>query len=352
MEPNSPPEITPRGVLGRWYVRALLVVIAIPLLWLLYEVYLPHTAFGGEKEIEIPPGHGSRMIGGLLREQGVIQSKWAFVTYATVLNRASDLKPGKYTISERESIYDILPRLVRGDQFYNEYVLVIPEGWDLSDIGGYLEMRGIMKASDLWKVTGAPPVVRSKTVRAARLAGQFSFIATSSTLEGYLFPDTYRVYKTATAEDIVKKMLENFARRVQTPGIITDAKRGAYDVIRMASMLEREVKSDEDRRIVAGILWKRLALGIPLQVDATILYLRQGSGPITARDKTIDSPYNTYRYRGLPIGPISNPGISALEAATHPVSSPYLYYLSAPDGRTIFSRTLEEHNAAKAKYLR
>ena len=126
----------------------------------------------------------------------------------------------------------------------------------------------------------------------------------------------------------------------------------------MASLLEREVVSDKDRAIVSGILWKRLDRGIPLQVDATVLYAKKqqattalAQSALTFKDLAIDSRYNTYKYRGLPLGPIGNPGLSAIQAAIHPAASPYLYYLSTPDGRTIFSRTLNEHNAAKRKYL-
>ena len=131
-----------------------------------------------------------------------------------------------------------------------------------------------------------------------------------------------------------------------------------YEYIIMASLIEREVVSEEDRRLVSGILWKRLDAGIPLQIDATLVYIKnQESGvrnqgnTISAKDKKTDSPYNTYLYRGLPAGPISNPGLSAIKAAISPKESPYFYYLSTPDGRTIFSQTLEEHNLAKAKYL-
>ena len=119
----------------------------------------------------------------------------------------------------------------------------------------------------------------------------------------------------------------------------------------MASLIEKEVKSDVDRKLVSGILWKRLEAKIPLQVDATLVYIT-GRREIYEADKKINSPYNTYYYRGLPKGPIANPGLSAIKAAIYPQSSSYWYYLSAKDGMTIFSKTLEEHNSNKAKYLR
>ena len=121
----------------------------------------------------------------------------------------------------------------------------------------------------------------------------------------------------------------------------------------MASLIEKEVISDNDRALVSGILWKRIDNGIPLQVDATVTYIiGKKTTKISIEETKIDSPYNTYAYKGLPIGPIANPGLSAIHAALYPKSSSYLYYLSASDGTTIYSRTFEEHNKAKVKYLR
>ena len=157
-------------------------------------------------------------------------------------------------------------------------------------------------------------------------------------------------------------MVRNFDAKVtqEVRDAIAGQQKSIFEIVIMASLIEKEVSSEEDRALVSGILWKRISLGMPLQVDATIAYIKnqesriknQRDGKISLEDTKIDSPYNTYRYRGLPRGPIANPGLSAIRAAVFPRSSPYLYYLSTPDGRTIFSRTLEEHNAAKEKYLR
>ena len=129
--------------------------------------------------------------------------------------------------------------------------------------------------------------------------------------------------------------------------------RTIHQIVTMASLIEKEAVLNTDREIVSGILWKRLNLGIPLQVDATLIFLTgRKNAKVLYADTAIDSPYNTYKYKGLPKGPIANPGLSAIHAALYPKASPYLYYLSAPDGHIIFSRTLKEHNIAKAKYLK
>ena len=319
-----------------------------------YEVAIPHSSFIQPREVAIAKGMGSRIIGALLRDQGIIRSKWVFVTYVSLRGTASFLKPGIYTF-ERDSIVRIADMLVAGGQHEKE--ITIPEGLTIRDIADYLTRQGIGTTAVLAGL--------SSPASAQTWAKQFDFLASlpnDAGLEGFLFPDTYRLNEMATPQDAIIKMLENFDWRVdaQLRQEIAHQNKTLFQIIIAASLIEKEVVSDEDRAIVSGVLWKRLAVGIRLQVDATIAYAkRQATGDkrqsvqkISLEDTKINSPYNTYRHRGLPPGPIANPGLSAIRAAIYPKSSPYLYYLSASDGRTIFSRTLDEHNAAKEKYLR
>ncbi|TSD03662.1 MAG: UPF0755 protein [Parcubacteria group bacterium Greene0714_36] len=319
-----------------------------------YEVYLPHPGFRGKKEVVIAQGLGSREIGALLKREGVIRSKWAFVTYVWLRREASSLKPGRYEFFDTAAIPDVTRDLVAGEA--REREIVIPEGWGTEDIAAYLAVQGVGDAAAARRLFAEPP--REFLARFPSVAG----LPAGMGLEGYLFPDTYRIFENATFEEVAAKMLENFDRKL-TPDLrqeITRQKKTVHEAVTMASLIEKEVASDDDRAMVSGILWKRLDAGIPLQVDASVVYAKTKAlnsqlpknGKISITDTKIDSPYNTYRYRGLPPGPIANPGLSAIRAAIYPQSSPYLYYLSAPDGRTIFSKTLEEHNAAKARYLR
>jgi len=315
--------------------------------WLVYETYLPHTSFNGQKSIVIPSGFGSRKIGELLAQEGVINSKWIFVIFVTLKNQSSSLKHGEYVFFSNATIPSITRDLVLG--VANERIIVIPEGWSIKDIAGYFEKESIMSSKDFLSLIG--------DARAKSFQNIFAFLADKpqeAGLEGYLFPDTYRIFKTAQPEEIVLTILQNFDKKI-TPQLrqeIANQEKKLFEIITMASMIEKEVASDEDRAIVSGILWKRLEHSIPLQVDATITYvIGKKSTKISQQETRIDSPYNTYKYRELPIGPIANPGISAIKAAIYPKPSPYFYYLSATDGKTIFSRTLEEHTAAKRKYL-
>lgn len=317
-----------------------------------YEIALPHTDFDGSKNAVIETGMGSRKIGLLLKQEGFIDSKWAFVLYVSLAGIASDLKPGTYEWHDAVTIIELARDLKRGGT--NERSITIPEGWTAREIAEYVGAENPALRANMLRVTGNP---------AERFKGEFPFLLKTppeAGLEGYLFPDTYRVFRDALAEDIIRKMLTNFDQKL-TPELREEIRRQnktVFDIVRTASLIEKEVVSDEDRALVSGILWKRLRLGIPLQVDATVLYAKQSTinnqqptTRISAEDTKIDSPYNTYKYYGLPPGPIANPGISAIRAAIYPQESEFLYYLSAPDGRTIFSRTLDEHNAAIRKYL-
>lgn len=317
-----------------------------------YEIYLPHAAFGNAKSVEIVNGLGSRAIGSLLKKEGVIRSKWAFVAYVSLRGEASSLKPGTYVFTPLP-ITEIAKILIQGTP--NERAITIPEGWSIKDISKYLKKEGFADLAQL---------ENTAIVHADTPAGHspiFQDKPTDHNFEGYLFPDTYRIFKTASTQEIIVKMLENFDKKFSQELREETGRqhKKIFEIVTMASLIEKEVISDEDRALVSGILWKRIAIGIPLQVDATLIYVKQIAGAgtgistkVSLADTKIKSPYNTYTHRGLPPGPIASPGLSAISAALYPKESPYLYYLSTPQGKTIFSKTLEEHNQAKNKYLR
>lgn len=322
------------------------------------EVYIPHASFEGKKHIEIPQGFGSRKIGALLRDEGAIRSKWAFVTYVSLRQESTQLKPGEYTFFSDMDIREISSDLLRGGS--TEVIITVPEGWTMADIAKYLEEEKMSSPEEFFSVAGYPTIdyrINNKLPSPTHFSGTYSFLSDKPWyvgLEGYLFPDTYRVFRDSTPSEIIGKMLENLDKKL-TPDLreeIARQKKTIFEIVIIASLIEKEVRSEEDRAIVSGILWKRLSRNIPLQIDATINYITGGKSPSVSIEETkINSPYNTYLYPGLPLGPITNPGISAIRAAVYPKITPYLFYLSTPDGTTIFSRTLDEHNAAKRKYL-
>lgn len=357
---GEPPE-TKTKTKKRWGRILFAIYLAFALFFLggTYATFMP-LDIPEPVEVEIPQGAGSRVIGGLLKTKGIVRFKWAFVTYATIGGTASKLKPGLYEFSGRITIAEVARNLVKGERYPNERIITIPEGWNSRDIGENFEKAGMFPAEDWWKVAGLPAVdykTRKNLTLPKNFSDKFAFLKDKPSnigLEGFLFPDTYRFFRDASPEDIALKMLENFDRKV-TADIRSEAarqKKSIFEIITMASLLEKEIPDKEERKIAAGVLWKRLEIGMPLQVDATLNYITGKSGQPSAADLAISSPYNTYRQRGLPLGPIANPGLDAITAALYPKTSPYLYYLSDRSGKTIFSRTLEEHNIAKLKYLR
>lgn len=347
VEKPTPPQKN-KGKKYHTFLISLSIFIAILGIVSAEEIYLPHIYFKGSKTITIAQGLGFRKIGELLKKEGLIRSKWIFIAYVSLSGEASGLKPGNYVFWDSITIPGITQDLVRGEN--REQTITIPEGWSNKDIEEYFEKENIMSRINFETLTNA----KGSQI----FYNQFDFLKDkprNTGLEGYLFPDTHRVFKGAKPDDVISKMLKNFSDKL-TPDLREEIKRRKktiFEIVTMSSLIEKEVSSDEDRTVVSGIFWKRLEAGIPLQIDATLIYIQgDAKKQISAKDKQIDSPYNTYKYSGLPKGPIANPGISAIRAAIFPKDSPYLYYLSTPDGKTIFSRTLEEHNQAKAKYIK
>lgn len=318
------------------------LLLSALLLFAFFEIYIPINPISHETiTYTVQKGWGDNDIAKDLEKLGIIRSDYFFRFYVVASLQRSSLQAGKYNLSPRMSAYEIVKKMVLGDVLKNK--LVIPEGWDIKDIAEYLESKGICGKDDFIQLTNE------------NLSQEFDFLKDKPKdvgLEGYLFPDTYEVSESQTCQNIIIIMLANFEKKL-TPELreqITKQKKSIFDIVTMASMIEKEVKKIEDKKVVSGILWKRLKVGMPLQLDATVNYITDKNDPAVAiKDTKIDSPYNTYRYKGLPKGPISNPGIDSITAALNPTDSPYWFYLS--DGKTIFSETLEQHNAAKAKYL-
>lgn len=301
--------------------------------------------------IEISPGLSARAVANKLADAGVLRSATGFVMMTTLRGARDKLQAGTYEVSPRDSGSTILRRLMSGDTTPTDLSVTFPEGFTLKQIAERLDAQGIVKKDAF--LTAAT---------AERFRAEFPFLAGApqgASLEGYLFPDTYRFYRDSDPRAVLQRILQRFGEQLDAAQKETGAIPGgghpaasAHALVTMASIVEREVQSEDDMRVVAGILWDRLRVGMGLDADATVRYaLDNWEEPLTVKDLAVDSPYNTRKYRGLPPGPIGNPGLQSLKAALKPESSKFVYYLSAPDGRTIFSVTLDEHNRAKATYL-
>lgn len=317
-------------------------ILLLVVFFISFEVYVPINPGSHETiTFTVQKGWGDDEIASNLQKLGIIRSSYFFKFYVILSLKHSGLQAGDYNLSPKLSAYEIANKMAHGDVIKNE--IIILEGWDINDIGKYLELKGICKQSYFVSLTKKD------------YSGDFSFLddkLKGANLEGYLFPDTYEIAKGETCEDILSATLVNFDKKL-TPDLraeIKNQKKSIYDVVTMASLLEKEVRIMDDKKIASGILWKRIAINMPLQLDSTINFITNKSQPsVSIKDTKIDSPYNTYKYTGLPKGPISNPGINSITAAIYPKKTNYWYYLS--DGKTIFSETLQQHNAARALYL-
>ena len=271
-----------------------------------------------------------------LAAAGLIRSRLAFEVAAIASGGAFHIQPGTYAISVSSSSVEILRDITgNGKQLVN---VTIPEGSNIYQIDEVLAESGVIS-------------------RGALIA-----FKDDGDLEGRLFPDTYQFFKGSDIATVVQKFLDNFSEKAE-PLLQSDGANAEKDLV-MASMLEKEVPDPSDQKMVAGILEKRMASGMRLQLDATVCYAKQVTEPNVITDcsallsqdfgpsSIYNSDYNTYLHKGLPLGPIGNPGISAITAAMHPVSSSYLYYLSDPaTGKTIYAKTLAQQDANIKKYL-
>jgi len=283
----------------------------------LWGIFLPKEKISGPKIFSVDKGQGLFEIGENLEKEGLIKSKIFFDFYVFLIGKERNLQAGKYFLSSSMNIPEIAQKIIKGD--IAKMKVTIPEGFTTKEIE---ERLGIKLPAE--------------------------------NLEGYLFPDTYYFPIDISGEEVAKIMRENFEKKISPyKEEIEKSGKTLQEIIIMASLIEKEVKTKEEKEIVSGILWKRLKAGIPLQVDATITYITgKKTTKISLEDLQIDSPYNTYKYKGLPPSPICNPGLESILAALYPKESEYWYYLSTPDGKTLFFKTLEEHNLAKAKYLK
>lgn len=306
--------------------------------WLV-AFFLPAGPDSETATVEIPLGSSGRKIGQLLRRAGVVRNATAFRWMVKALGEGDSLKAGEYQISRGASLHRIIDKLASGDA--EAKWVVIPEGWETRQIAAAIQKQKL----------GSERRFR----RLARRSPSGLGVETGSrrrSLDGYLFPDTYKVPISAKEDDIIAMMVENFQQKVVAPNQEAIRERGLTldQVVIIASLIEREYKVDQDLPLISAVIRNRLQKKMHLQIDATLLYsLGRHKEELSNADKLVDSPYNTYQHRGLPPGPICNPGLKSILAALSPADVDYVYYVAKPDGEHIFTRTLAEHNAAILK---
>jgi UPF0755 protein len=286
--------------------------------------------------LNIPRGMNGEEIGDLLAKNGLLRSKFIFKVILKI--KGSKLQAGEYDLNNRMSLWRILEYLEKGK--VKQHKFTIPEGFTLKEIAKLLARQNLANPPKFLRLTRDRDLLKRHNI-------------IGDTLEGYLFPDTYKVSRGMKERDLIEMMLERFNKVIQKElkEKLEKKPRPLHDLITLASLIEKEAVVDWEKSLISGVFRNRLDRGMLLQSDPTVKYvLLKSRRNLYYKDLEIDSPYNTYLYKGLPRGPICNPGKVSLEAALFPDTTDYLYFVSRNDGTHEFSRTFSEHLAAKRKY--
>jgi len=303
-----------------------------------FAIYVPAGPHS-EMFLEIPAGTGSAQIAAQLKSHGLIRSRLVFEAMRLV--KGGTLKAGEYRFDHPARMSEIYERLERGDVYTR--ALTIPEGANIFDIAQRVEAAQL----------GTKEAFLAAAERNVALIADLDPNAQS--VEGYLFPDTYHFQRLATPDQMIAAMVKRFRLAAESIGLT----QNFHDIVTMASLVERETPIGSERPMVASVFSNRIAKGMPLMTDPSVIYadLLEGRyrGAIYHSDLDTDSPYNTYKHLGLPPGPVSNPGIASLKAAMAPAQTQYLYFVAAstdPSGHSRFATTLEEHQQNVQAYRR
>ena len=322
-------------MLVRKFLGFVFVLILLAVLWLGNALLNPYGP-SEQKFVTIRPGSSTRAVARTLQHEGIIRNYYAFLVLSLLEGRQK-LKAGEYAFDHPATAFAVYDRLVRADVYVR--VVKIPEGYNMFDIAQTLEAAHICSKQDFLAVAKDPSLIRDLDPQAP-------------SLEGYLFPDTYRLGRTQNAREIAFEMVKRFRREAAAIGLTSNFHR----VVTLASIVEKETAVKAERALVAGVFENRMAKGIGLATDPSVIYaaLLAGRyrGGIYQSDLAFNSPYNTYKYVGLPPGPIANPGRESLLAAMNPQRTEFLYFVANNQGGHNFARTLDEHNRNVVNYRR
>ena len=306
--------------------------------YILINLNTRYAGFTGETFVDLPKGTGARQMAAMLHDAGVIRHSWSFLI-ARALGHGATLQAGEYRFAQPASVLEVFDRVRRGDVFY--YELVVPEGRNMFDIASAAARLGVFSAQQFLEAARDPAPIRDLDPQAP-------------TLEGYLFPNTYRLGRATTPKQLCLTMTGKF--REVWRGLGADA--SVHRTVTLASLVEKEGKLPDERPVIASVFARRLAIGMKLDCDPTTIYaaLLAGNyrGAIHKSDLASGDPYNTYQHAGLPPGPIANPGVASIAAVLHPAATDYLYFVARADGSGghNFSASLAAQQANVVKYRR
>ena len=334
-----------KRLVGRLLLAGLALVVAGVLAvaaWGYLLMGRPYKGYAGDETfVEIVPGSSPQRMGRALSDAGVVAHPVAFRLAVWLEGAGRRLQAGEYRFDAPMTPRAVVDKIVRGDVFLRP--VTFREGLTIRQMAAIFEEKGFGPAAEFVAAASKPGSIRELDPQAPDL-------------EGYLFPDTYTLPRRTTAEDLVARMVARFEKSLTPETRQLAASRGlsVRELVTLASLVEKETAKAEERPLVAAVYTNRLKIGMGMQCDPTVIYAleRAGryTGNLTRADLQFDSPYNTYRYAGLPPGPIAAPGQASLEAAANPSDVPYLYFVSRNDGSHAFATTLDEHNRNVQEY--
>lgn len=317
-------------------IRTLLLIC---LCWYFFCLLVSPGKGSVVRDFSFPSGSGIRKLANELKSGGVIQSSWHFVLLTRIRGYSHSLKAGDYQFNDGMTAPEILHKLVSGEVSYRKFTL--PEGYSLYQAAELLEQKGYFKKEQFLAKCRDRDLL-------LRMGLKFS------SAEGYLYPATYNLSRLGGEEQLLEQMISQFNKEyseLQPTGLSGGFSR--HEIVTLASIIEKEAIAADEKALISSVFHNRLRIGMPLQSDPTAVYgVRAFSGKISKADIMRPSPYNTYLNKGLPPGPIGNPGRGAVLAAINPAKTDFLYFVARQDGTHHFSRNLTEHNRAVARYLK
>lgn len=317
----------------------------------LFLAWIGSPVVGATKRFVVEPNTSVSQVANQLTEEGIIPRAVWYRVYAFLSSAARNPKPGTYVLQPGQRFSQIASTLALGPEGDEVQVRII-EGWTIADIAALLQQEQAVSPEEFTRVVGEGGDRASFDVDWRTKFAFLKDLPANRSLEGYLFPDTYRVWRGQLPGGLVSKQLTEFDQRIGGEKVTSASAplKTLDEVIILASIVEKEVSKPDERKMVAGIFLRRLREGMPLQSDATVNYItRSGRSRSTSEDLQIENPYNTYKNKGLPPGPISNPSETAIRAVLEPTPSSYRYFLTDEQGKIYYGRTLEEHAANRRK---
>lgn len=335
---------------------ATLIFFAFGIFYFYRQIFIAVGERTEKLSFEIKDGESAVALATRLKEQKIIKSEFFFKLYLKQKGLDKKIQSGIFSLTVPFTIPHVALSLSSPEK--NERSITIIPGWDLRDIAEYFEKEGIASQKEFFELVGVPAEFQNVSF-STPFDTEFSLLhgrPNRLSLEGYLSPETIQIFKNEKLESIVHRLLSQREKELNVQ-LLEDIKKNGHtvhEILTLASIIEKEVRTPEDRKKVSDLFWRRIEAGMGLQADSTVHYLsgREGDVFTKAKERQIDSLFNTYKYRGLPPGPISNPSVSSIEAAIYPEKNDAWFFLTTSDGTVIYSKTLDEHNMNVAKYLR